>query len=54
LQEGYERYHGNAFKYAAPDRWMVIVSGTELVEELRRAADDELSFMEATGEVYFN
>lgn len=32
---------------------MVVVSGPKLVDELRRAADDELSFAEAANEVQY-
>ena len=32
-------------------RWHVIVSGPKLVDELRKAPDDVLSFLEATREV---
>lgn len=30
---------------------MVVVSGPKLVEELRKTADDEMSFIEAANEV---
>lgn len=33
------------------NRWLVVVCSSKLVEELRKAPDDELSFMEATNEV---
>ena len=32
-------------------RWQVIVSGTQYVEDMRKAPDDVLSFMEAVKEV---
>ncbi|PIL30270.1 cytochrome P450 [Ganoderma sinense ZZ0214-1] len=42
LEEGYRKAHGT-FKIPALDRWMVVVSGRELVEELRKRGDEELS-----------
>lgn len=34
------------------DRWLVVVSGPELIEEVRKLPDDKASFMEAIHEVY--
>ncbi|KAF8844224.1 cytochrome P450, partial [Paxillus ammoniavirescens] len=50
LREGYERYKGTPFKVAELYRWTVIASGSQFVEDLRRASDDELSFAEAANE----
>ncbi|KAM5535892.1 hypothetical protein V8D89_010510 [Ganoderma adspersum] len=50
LQEGYDKYHGSVFKVALLQRWMVVVSGPKMVEDLRRRPDDELSFTEGTEE----
>ncbi|KAI0827308.1 cytochrome P450 [Trametes gibbosa] len=43
LQEGYEKHYGTTFKVPMLDRWLVIVTGSKLVEEVRRRPDDELS-----------
>ncbi|KAM5535260.1 hypothetical protein V8D89_011066 [Ganoderma adspersum] len=43
LEEGYRKYPERTFKIPALDRWMVVVSGRELVEELRKRGDEELS-----------
>ncbi|EPQ60474.1 cytochrome P450 [Gloeophyllum trabeum ATCC 11539] len=51
VQEGYDKYKGRAFKVANIDRWMVIVSGPKLIDEVRRAPDDVLSFTEATNDM---
>lgn len=48
------QYKGTAFKVANLNRWLVIVSGPTLVEELRQAGDDELSSLEATVDVCVN
>ncbi|EGN93634.1 hypothetical protein SERLA73DRAFT_189361 [Serpula lacrymans var. lacrymans S7.3] len=50
IQEGYTQYKGMAFKVPNIDNWHVIISGPKLIEELRKAPDNELSFLEATNE----
>ncbi|KAI0800573.1 cytochrome P450 [Fomes fomentarius] len=51
LVHGYQKYHGSAFKVALLDQWMVIVSGSKMVDELRKRPDDELSFIEGVEEL---
>jgi cytochrome P450 len=51
IREGYHKYKGTPFKVANLDRWQVIVSGPQAVEELRQAPDGELSFAAATREI---
>ncbi|KAL5480959.1 hypothetical protein ACEPAI_9900 [Sanghuangporus weigelae] len=46
LQEGYRKY--STFKIPKLYGWLVIVNTPELVEEVRKAPDDKLSFIEAT------
>ncbi|TCD68632.1 hypothetical protein EIP91_010287 [Steccherinum ochraceum] len=50
MQEGYDKYKGGAFKVPELFRWLVVVTGPQLIEELRKAGDDELSFDEAVAE----
>ena len=45
------QYKGGSFKVPELFRWTVIVSGPKMIEELRKAGDDELSFDEAVAEV---
>lgn len=45
------QYKNKVFKVAQFDRWLVIVSGTKLVDEIRKATDNELSFSEAANDV---
>ncbi|KAL4251285.1 cytochrome P450 family protein [Abortiporus biennis] len=47
LQEGYEKYKGHVFKIATLDRWFVVISGPQLVEEVRKLPDETVSFMAA-------
>ncbi|KAM5543922.1 hypothetical protein V8D89_002539 [Ganoderma adspersum] len=51
LQEGYQRYQGSTFKIALFDQWLVVVSGTNMVDELMRRPDHEVSFLEGIEEV---
>ncbi|KAJ7589645.1 cytochrome P450 [Mycena floridula] len=48
LEEGYRKHRDSAFKLALPDRWLVLVSGSRMIEEIRRAPDDQLSAKIAT------
>ncbi|CCL98915.1 uncharacterized protein FIBRA_00922 [Fibroporia radiculosa] len=45
LQEGYDKY--KIFKVSMFDRWIVVVSGAKMNEELRKVPDEQMSFMEA-------
>lgn len=46
------QHYGKVFKVATPASWAIVVSGPELINDFRRAADDELSFDDAANEVY--
>ncbi|KAH9897770.1 cytochrome P450 [Cubamyces lactineus] len=46
LQEGYKKYYGSVFKVPLLEEWVLVVSGSKMVEELRKRPDDELSFSE--------
>ncbi|KZT02240.1 cytochrome P450 [Laetiporus sulphureus 93-53] len=48
LQEGYSRY--KVFKVAMVDRWLVVVSGSDMNDELRKVPDSHMSFEEAARE----
>ncbi|KAH7908171.1 cytochrome P450 [Hygrophoropsis aurantiaca] len=50
IREGYVQHKGKPFKVAVLYRWQVIVSGQKLADEVRKAPDDELSFLEATND----
>ncbi|TCD62555.1 hypothetical protein EIP91_006733 [Steccherinum ochraceum] len=52
LQRGYDKYKGKTFKVPEIFRWHVFVTSKVLVEELRKANDDELSFMDAMVEIH--
>ncbi|KIK57189.1 hypothetical protein GYMLUDRAFT_263250 [Collybiopsis luxurians FD-317 M1] len=42
-----EKYPGQAFKVPLPDGWQVIVSGKALVDDIKKANDQDLSFEDA-------
>ncbi|RDX42959.1 cytochrome P450 [Lentinus brumalis] len=46
INEGYGRFYNSAYKVALPDKWLVVVSGPKMIDELRRRPDEELSFLE--------
>ncbi|KAF8869640.1 cytochrome P450 [Gymnopilus junonius] len=43
IQEGYNKYYGSAFKIPTMSKWLVIVSGREMVDDVRRASDQYMS-----------
>ncbi|KAH9918497.1 cytochrome P450 [Fomitopsis serialis] len=47
LQEGYTKYRGSVFRVPLMDRWLVVVSGAAMNEELRKLPDDQMSFLDA-------
>ncbi|KAF8463173.1 hypothetical protein DFH94DRAFT_686799 [Russula ochroleuca] len=47
LKDGYEKTRPGLFKIANLWRWMVLVSGPELIEDVKRAPDDVLSGIKA-------
>ncbi|KAF8994942.1 hypothetical protein BDQ17DRAFT_1430676 [Cyathus striatus] len=48
--EGYKKYGGQPFKVATLGKWVVLVSETQMVDDIRRAKDDQLSFEQAVDE----
>ncbi|KAH9929782.1 cytochrome P450 [Fomitopsis serialis] len=51
LQEGYTKYRGSVFRVPLLDRWVVVVSGAAMNEELRKFPDDQMSFIDAAEEL---
>ncbi|KAF9002788.1 cytochrome P450 [Cyathus striatus] len=47
---GYKKYGGEPFKVATWGKWVVLVSGAQIVDEIRRAKDDQLSFDDGVAE----
>ncbi|KAF4619512.1 hypothetical protein D9613_005419 [Agrocybe pediades] len=51
IEKGYQKYRGSAFKVPMMSRWMVVVSGPDMINDIRRATDEQLSFREAVAEI---
>ncbi|KAJ8082126.1 hypothetical protein PM082_007973 [Marasmius tenuissimus] len=51
IQDGYKKHYGHAFKVPLLDHWLVVVCGPKMVEDIRKATDDQLSSAEAFAEV---
>ena len=45
------QFYGTLFKISMLDGWLVVFTGPKLIDELRRASDDELSAVEGTTQV---
>lgn len=45
------KHRGGFFKLATLHRWLVIVTGTQYIEELRKASEDELAPIDAASQV---
>ncbi|PBK74138.1 cytochrome P450 [Armillaria solidipes] len=46
IEEGYSKYRGSTFKVPLIDRWMVVVSGNQQIDDIRKALPDHLSFVD--------
>ncbi|GJE99517.1 cytochrome P450 [Phanerochaete sordida] len=51
FQRGYVKHKGKAFKVAFPDRWIVVVTGRKLLEDLQRLPEGTTSFNHAAGDL---
>jgi len=54
MQRGYTEYRGEMFKMPLMGRWLVVVTTHQLISEVSRAPEKELSMNEATAEVSYN
>ncbi|KAJ7166650.1 cytochrome P450 [Mycena filopes] len=52
VTEGYQKFYGGVYKFPQIGGWMIMASGTDMVEDIRRAPDDELSFSEALEDIF--
>ncbi|KAM6489258.1 Cytochrome P450 [Amanita muscaria] len=52
LQEGYDKFRGSLFKIPTLTSWLVVGSGDRLIDEIRRAPDENLSPDAATRETF--
>ncbi|KAJ7308690.1 cytochrome P450 [Mycena albidolilacea] len=52
VAEGYQKFYGGVYKFPQIGGWMIMASGTDMVEDIRRAPDDELSFSQALEDIF--
>ncbi|KAG2005558.1 cytochrome P450 [Coprinopsis cinerea AmutBmut pab1-1] len=55
IHEGYEKYRGSVFKVptlSTANRWLIVASGPNMIEEIRKATEDELSQHDASFESF--
>lgn len=52
IQEGYNKYKNGPFKIPMLYNWIVVISGTKLLEEVRVAPDDQLSAIEGANDFF--
>jgi hypothetical protein len=45
------QYYGTAFRVPTMSKWMIIVSSPQMVDDIRKADDDQVSFREAVSDV---
>ncbi|KAF8637674.1 hypothetical protein AX16_010749 [Volvariella volvacea WC 439] len=50
VQEALPKFNGSPFRVAMIQKWLVVVTTPQLIDELRKAPDDALSFDEAAAE----
>ncbi|SJL14131.1 uncharacterized protein ARMOST_17586 [Armillaria ostoyae] len=51
IEEGHRLHYGSAFKVPLLDKWMVVVSGSEKINDIRRAPSEQLSSKDAGGDI---
>ncbi|KAK0494674.1 cytochrome P450 [Armillaria luteobubalina] len=52
IDEGYRRHYGGVFKIPLPDKWMIIVTGDEKMNDIRKASNEQLSFADASVDIF--
>ncbi|PBK94064.1 cytochrome P450 [Armillaria gallica] len=48
IEEGLKLHYGSAFKVPLLDQWVVMVSGPEKINDIRKSSIEQLSFMDAS------
>ncbi|KAF8343222.1 cytochrome P450 [Amanita rubescens] len=52
IQEGYDKYRGSVFKVPMLTQWAIVVTNQQLIDDIRRASDDQLSLKDAAAEFF--
>ncbi|KAK7688640.1 hypothetical protein QCA50_008178 [Cerrena zonata] len=50
IQEGYQKFKGGVFKVAMLNHWLVVISGSKLIDEVRKLPEDQASLSHALDE----
>ncbi|PPQ79520.1 hypothetical protein CVT25_003402 [Psilocybe cyanescens] len=50
IREGYQKHYGGAFKVPMVSKWMVVITGPDMINDIRKSSDDQLSSREAIAE----
>ncbi|KAF9468818.1 cytochrome P450 [Collybia nuda] len=51
IQEGYEKYPGTAFKVPMLFKWLIVINGPKMLDDIRRAGPDEVNARKALAEI---
>ncbi|KAK0433041.1 cytochrome P450 [Armillaria borealis] len=51
IEKGYRKYHGSVFKVHLLDKWMIVVSGVEKINDIRKSSPGQLSSLDATSDL---
>ncbi|KAK0212153.1 cytochrome P450 [Desarmillaria ectypa] len=52
IQEGYRTHYGKAFRVPLLDKWMIVVSGAEKINDIRKSPSEQLSTVDAGQELF--
>ncbi|PBK82225.1 cytochrome P450 [Armillaria gallica] len=51
IEKGYRKYHGSVFKVPLLNKWMIVVSGAEKIDDIRNSSPGQLSSLDATSDL---
>ncbi|PBK90609.1 cytochrome P450 [Armillaria gallica] len=51
IQEGYVKHYGSTFRVPLIDKWIIVVSGAEKIEDIRKSSREQLSVMDAVNDL---
>ena len=50
--DGGRQYRGSLFKVSMPTQWMIVGASPQLIDDIRRAPEDQLSLKDSTAEMF--
>ncbi|KAL0574343.1 hypothetical protein V5O48_007605 [Marasmius crinis-equi] len=54
VQDGYKKFPNQAFKIPMLDRYLVVVTGRDMIDDIIKAGDDKLSLRRASNEMFYD